>query len=128
MDARLVPMLALLYLISHIDRANIGNAKIEGMVEDLDMSGIQYNTILAICEFSILSYESARCELCELIQASLRPLYPLRSTEQHPPHEVQTPVYVSWNSRCRLGHCDDLHGTRSELRRAYGCSSLARYF
>lgn len=28
-DVRLVPMLALLYLIAHLDRANIGNAKIE---------------------------------------------------------------------------------------------------
>ena len=53
----MIPMLALLYLISHIDRANIGNAKIEGMVEDLGMSGIQYNTILAICK-SILGHES----------------------------------------------------------------------
>lgn len=42
-------MLALLYLICHIDRANIGNAKIEGMVEDLGMSGVQYNTVLSIC-------------------------------------------------------------------------------
>ncbi|KAL4943532.1 hypothetical protein BDV06DRAFT_210938 [Aspergillus oleicola] len=47
-DIRLVPMLALLYLCSHIDRANIGNAKIEGMVDDLNMSGVQYNTVLAI--------------------------------------------------------------------------------
>lgn len=44
-------MLAALYLICHIDRANIGNAKIEGMVEDLNMTGVQYNTILAICEY-----------------------------------------------------------------------------
>lgn len=29
-DIRLVPVLALLYLAAHIDRANIGNAKIEG--------------------------------------------------------------------------------------------------
>lgn len=43
-------MLAALYLISHIDRANIGNAKIEGMVEDLAMKDVQYNTILSICE------------------------------------------------------------------------------
>lgn len=28
-DRRLVPMLALLYLIAHLDRANIGNAKLE---------------------------------------------------------------------------------------------------
>lgn len=49
-DVRLVPMLALLYLICHIDRANIGNAKIEGMVDDLKMTGVQYNTILSICK------------------------------------------------------------------------------
>ncbi|KAJ5153409.1 uncharacterized protein N7482_009887 [Penicillium canariense] len=47
-DIRLIPMLAVLYLISHIDRANIGNAKIEGMVEDLGMTGVQYNTVLSI--------------------------------------------------------------------------------
>ncbi|KAK6196939.1 HIR complex subunit [Pestalotiopsis sp. IQ-011] len=47
-DLRLIPMLAFLYLICHIDRANIGNAKIEGMVEDLNMTGVQYNIVLAI--------------------------------------------------------------------------------
>ncbi|KAG7120823.1 MFS-type transporter cnsO like protein [Verticillium longisporum] len=47
-DFRLVPMLALLYLICHIDRANIGNAKIEGMVDDLGMTGVQYNIVLSI--------------------------------------------------------------------------------
>ncbi|OHE96301.1 major facilitator superfamily transporter [Colletotrichum orchidophilum] len=47
-DVRLIPVLALLYLICHIDRANIGNAKIEGMVEDLGMTGVQYNTVLSI--------------------------------------------------------------------------------
>jgi len=41
-------MLAVLYLISHLDRANIGNAKIEGMLDDLGLDGIQYNTALAI--------------------------------------------------------------------------------
>lgn len=34
-DKRLVPMLAVLYLISQLDRANIGNAKIEGLDRDL---------------------------------------------------------------------------------------------
>lgn len=41
-------MLAVLYLISQIDRANIGNAKIEGLTEDLRLSGIQYNIVLSI--------------------------------------------------------------------------------
>ncbi|KAJ4357249.1 uncharacterized protein N0V89_001824 [Didymosphaeria variabile] len=47
-DVRLVPMLAILYLISHIDRANIGNAKIEGLVEDLGLSGVQWNIVLSV--------------------------------------------------------------------------------
>lgn len=41
-------MLAVLYLISHIDRANIGNAKIEGMVTDLGLSGVQWNVVLSV--------------------------------------------------------------------------------
>lgn len=45
---RLVPMLALLYLISHLDRSNIGNAKIEGLLEDLNLSGVQYNIALSL--------------------------------------------------------------------------------
>lgn len=61
-DYRLVPMLALLYLICHIDRANIGNAKIEGMVEDLGMTGLQYNIVLSICTFLLpCSRDLSRC-------------------------------------------------------------------
>lgn len=41
-------MLTILYLIAHIDRANIGNAKIEGFIEDLGLTGAQYNVALAI--------------------------------------------------------------------------------
>lgn len=35
--------MAILYLLSHIDRGNIGNAKIEGMDKDLGLVGNQYN-------------------------------------------------------------------------------------
>lgn len=47
-DWRLCPMLAILYLISHLDRANIGNAKIEGLEASLGMSGTDYNVALAV--------------------------------------------------------------------------------
>jgi MFS family permease len=47
-DVRLVPFLALLYLAAHIDRANIGNAKIEGLDKDLKLTGYQYNIALSI--------------------------------------------------------------------------------
>lgn len=43
-----MPMLAILYLVTYIDKANIGNAKIEGMLPDLDMNGEQYNIALSI--------------------------------------------------------------------------------
>jgi hypothetical protein len=43
MDLRLIPMLAVLYLLFFLDRGNIGNAKIEGLQEDLNMTGDQYN-------------------------------------------------------------------------------------
>lgn len=43
MDLRLIPMLALLYLLSFLDRGNIGNARIEGLVDDLGMTGPEYN-------------------------------------------------------------------------------------
>ncbi|KAM0081197.1 hypothetical protein ACKRZS_006679 [Fusarium odoratissimum] len=42
-DFRLLPIMAVLYLLAHIDRGNIGNAKIEGMDKDLDLVGNQYN-------------------------------------------------------------------------------------
>lgn len=43
MDIRLIPMLSILYLLAFLDRGNIGNAKIEGLLEDLNMTGPQYN-------------------------------------------------------------------------------------
>lgn len=49
-DFRLVPFLALLYLLAFLDRINIANARSFGLVQDLhlDPSGVQYNTALTI--------------------------------------------------------------------------------
>ncbi|PVH99150.1 MFS general substrate transporter [Periconia macrospinosa] len=57
MDLRLIPMLALLYLLSFLDRSNIGNAKIEGLVEDLGMSSTQYNLCLTVFFFTYAAFE-----------------------------------------------------------------------
>lgn len=43
-----MPILVILYLVAYIDKANIGNAKIEGMLPDLGMTGDQYNIALSI--------------------------------------------------------------------------------
>ena len=39
-DLWLVPWLSFLYLLSFLDRANIGNARLAGMEADLNMSGM----------------------------------------------------------------------------------------
>ncbi|KAF5679516.1 hypothetical protein FCIRC_6129 [Fusarium circinatum] len=57
MDMRLIPMLALLYLLSFLDRGNIGNAKIEGLQEDLKMSPDQYNWCLTVFFFTYAAFE-----------------------------------------------------------------------
>jgi hypothetical protein len=43
MDIRLLPMLSILYLLCFLDRGNIGNAKIEGLPEELGLTSPQYN-------------------------------------------------------------------------------------
>ncbi len=57
MDLRLLPMLALLYLLSFLDRGNIGNAKIEGLTETLHMTGPQYNWCLTVFFFTYCAFE-----------------------------------------------------------------------
>ncbi|KAL6353849.1 hypothetical protein LRP88_12844 [Fusarium phalaenopsidis] len=56
-DVRLVPFLTLLYLFAYIDRANIGNAKIEGLVEDLGMTDDQYRICLSIFYVPYILFE-----------------------------------------------------------------------
>ncbi|KAK7987108.1 transporter [Apiospora saccharicola] len=56
-DLRLIPIMALLYLCSHIDRGNIGNAKIEGMDKDLEMTGNQYNIASTIFFIPYIIFE-----------------------------------------------------------------------
>ncbi|GAA90912.1 MFS nicotinic acid transporter Tna1 [Aspergillus luchuensis IFO 4308] len=57
MDLRLMPMLTLLYLFSFLDRGNIGNARIEGMEEDLHLGGTQYNWALTVFFFTYTVFE-----------------------------------------------------------------------
>ncbi|EHK22573.1 uncharacterized protein TRIVIDRAFT_191312 [Trichoderma virens Gv29-8] len=57
MDIRLLPMLSALYLLSFLDRGNIGNAKIEGLQEDLNMSPGQYNWCLTVFFFTYAAFE-----------------------------------------------------------------------
>lgn len=48
MDLTILPMVSILYLLAFLDRGNIGNAKIEGLAEDLNLQGNQYNLCLTM--------------------------------------------------------------------------------
>ncbi|KDQ62291.1 hypothetical protein JAAARDRAFT_454866 [Jaapia argillacea MUCL 33604] len=56
-DARLLPILTLLYLLSFLDRSNIGNAKLDGLITDLHVTGAEYNTALAIYFVAYVIFE-----------------------------------------------------------------------
>lgn len=47
-DWHLIPFLACLYLLSFLDRTNIGNARLETLEKDIGLSNLQYNDALAI--------------------------------------------------------------------------------
>ncbi|KAE8454574.1 hypothetical protein EG329_000197 [Mollisiaceae sp. DMI_Dod_QoI] len=48
LDLKLLPPLTLLYLLSFLDRSNIGNAKLDGLTTDLHITGNQYLLTLTI--------------------------------------------------------------------------------
>ncbi|KAI0708311.1 MFS general substrate transporter [Earliella scabrosa] len=47
-DWRLMPILTLMYLCSFLDRGNIGNAKLQGLVTQLNLTGDKYNIALTM--------------------------------------------------------------------------------
>lgn len=47
-NPRILPILALLFLCSFLDRTNVGNAKIIGLEKDLNITNLQYNQGLAV--------------------------------------------------------------------------------
>lgn len=48
LDLHLIPLLSSLYLLAFLDRSNIGNARIAGMEEDLNLSSPDYEWLLTI--------------------------------------------------------------------------------
>ncbi|KNG89436.1 hypothetical protein ANOM_003142 [Aspergillus nomiae NRRL 13137] len=48
LDFKLLPVLSLMYFFNSLDRSNLGNAKTDGIDEDLKLVGNQYSIILAV--------------------------------------------------------------------------------
>ncbi|KAH7016762.1 major facilitator superfamily domain-containing protein [Ilyonectria destructans] len=56
-DWRLLPPLTVLYVLSFMDRSNIGNAKVAGMNVDLGLTGAQFNMALTVFFFPYAMFE-----------------------------------------------------------------------
>ncbi|CAG8428272.1 unnamed protein product [Penicillium salamii] len=68
-DLHVVPILMLLYLLAFLDRINIGNARLQGLEDDLQMEGPQYNYALFIFFIPYIL-----CEVpCNLLMKKLAP-------------------------------------------------------
>ncbi|KAI9457539.1 MFS general substrate transporter [Boletus coccyginus] len=56
-DLRLMPILSAMYLFSFMDRGNIGNAKLDGLLTQLDLTGDRYNIALTMFFISYCTFE-----------------------------------------------------------------------
>jgi hypothetical protein len=52
-DYRLLPVLSFLYLLAFLDRSNLGNAKVAGLEEDLQLTGLQYNLAATVSSYTV---------------------------------------------------------------------------
>ncbi|GME27189.1 High-affinity nicotinic acid transporter [Neofusicoccum parvum] len=57
LDRRLVLFMGLLYMLSFLDRSNIGNAKVAGMSRDLNLSSNQYEWLLTAFYVTYIVFE-----------------------------------------------------------------------
>ncbi|VUC25555.1 unnamed protein product [Clonostachys rosea] len=66
-DLHVVPTVAILWLFCFIDRANIGNARISGLDESLELQGYDYNIILSCFYISYILFEFPATLLCKQV-------------------------------------------------------------
>ncbi|KAJ5489435.1 hypothetical protein N7539_004325 [Penicillium diatomitis] len=57
LDLHVPTLMAFFYLLAFLDRSNIGNAKIAGMAEDLNLTGNRYSWLLTIFYISYTLFE-----------------------------------------------------------------------
>ncbi|TEB18535.1 MFS general substrate transporter [Coprinellus micaceus] len=88
LDWRILPVTCLLYLFAYLDRSNLGNARLQGLPEDVlggDPTGKKFDWIVSVFYISYIV-----CQIPAVIASKL-----------FPPRVVQlTPIYIYINS-CR---------------------------
>jgi len=57
LDRHLIPTMTLLYLLSYLDRVNIGQAKLDGLMESIHLTSAQYNACLSVFFATYVAFE-----------------------------------------------------------------------
>ena len=57
LDRHLIPTMTFLYLLSYLDRVNIGQAKLDGLMESLHLTSTQYNACLSVFFVTYVAFE-----------------------------------------------------------------------
>ncbi|KAG9069231.1 hypothetical protein KI688_010128 [Linnemannia hyalina] len=66
-DWHLIPLIAVLYLCSFLDRVNIGNAKVAGITNDISLTASEYNWALSIFFIGYVLFEIPSNILLKLV-------------------------------------------------------------
>ena len=70
-DFRLIPWLSVLYLLSFLDRASIGNARLYGLEKELNLTSTQYGLALTVFFFPYALFEVPSNVLLKRLRPSI---------------------------------------------------------
>lgn len=123
-DLHVVPMLFVLFLLAFLDRTNIGNAKIQGMIEDLNMTGpSDYNIALFIFFIPYILFEGESSPIDLLSDECLTD----SSALEHY-HQTCGPFDLAECHHVLLGRSDDWTRRREDKRPIDSLSFPCRTF
>ncbi|KKY26845.1 putative mfs transporter [Diplodia seriata] len=120
LDRRLVLFMGLLYMLSFLDRSNIGNAKIAGMSRDLSLSSDQYEWLLTSFYITYILFEWAT------LLYGIPHFYPVCFEYRLVPPHIYIPLCVfSWGLIASLQSLSTSFGSLLALRALLGVSEAA---
>ncbi|KAH6703189.1 major facilitator superfamily domain-containing protein [Leptodontidium sp. MPI-SDFR-AT-0119] len=104
-DLHLMPILWIMYILNYVDRTNIGNARIAGMEDDLNLDAQRYAWVLSIFFFGYLIMEVPS----NMILSRTRPSVFLPS------------IMLTWGSLSAVMACAPNYGSMLAFRFILGC-------
>lgn len=114
-----------------MDRTNIGNAKLDGLLTDLHMTSGQYNASLSV----FLYVTSSASLIISFLQHSPEPIFEresdiqqrlllgLRTPDEYRAQTLSTSP-LPHNYHGVVGYLHDVHGLREEFQRIGSCTVL----